>query len=110
MENLFSYGTLREDGVQRAVFGRTVAGSPDTIVGYRLTSVTITDPDAIATSGKAVHTILDPTGNESDQIAGMVLAISAAELGLADVYEDAAYKRVRAPLLSGGEAWVYVRA
>ena len=110
MENLFSYGTLREEGVQRVVFGRTVAGNPDSIVGYRLTSVTITDPDAIATSGKAVHTILDPTGDETDRIAGMVLSISAAELDLADVYEDAAYKRVKVPLLSGGDAWVYVRA
>jgi len=110
MESLFSYGTLREEGVQRAVFGRAVAGSPDSIVGYRLTSVTITDPDAIATSGKAEHTILDPTGDENDRIAGVVLSISAAELELADVYEDAAYKRVRVRLLSGGEAWVYVRA
>jgi hypothetical protein len=110
MESLFSYGTLREEGIQRAVFGRSVAGSPDILVGYRLTSVTITDPDAIETSGKAQHTILDPTGDENDQILEMVLSISAAELDLADIYEDIAYKRVRARLLSGGDAWVYVRA
>jgi len=110
MENLFSYGTLREAGIQRAVFGRAVAGSPDAIVGFRLASVTITDPDAIETSGRAVHTILDPTGDDGDRIEGVVLRITEAELGLADIYEDVAYKRVRVRLLSGGEAWVYVRA
>ena len=110
MENLFSYGTLRQEDIQRAVFGRAVRGTPDALVGYRLASITITDPEAIKTSGKAEHTILDPTGNESDRIEGTVLSISETELTLADIYEDVAYKRVRATLLSGDNAWVYVRA
>jgi len=110
MENLFSYGTLREDGVQRAVFGRGVAGTADAILGYRLQPVTITDPAAIAISGRAGHTILEPTGDERDRVQGMVLRVTGTELSLADAYEDAAYKRVQVRLLSGGEAWVYVRA
>lgn len=110
MESLFSYGTLREDGVQNTVFGRKVAGSPDAILGYRLQPVTITDPAAIAISGRAEHTILEPTGRDEDRVEGMVLLISAAELQLADGYEDAAYRRAKARLRSGAEAWVYVRA
>jgi gamma-glutamylcyclotransferase (GGCT)/AIG2-like uncharacterized protein YtfP len=110
MENLFSYGTLREEAVQRAVFGRRLEGSPDAVIGYRLQSITITDPAAIAISGRADHTILDPTGDDRDQVEGLVLRITEVELGLADTYEDAAYTRVRARLLSGGDAWIYVRA
>jgi hypothetical protein len=110
MENLFSYGTLRDEPVQHAVFGRSLVGSADAVLGYRLESVTITDQAAIAISGKSEHLILIPTGRDSDQVEGMVFQISAAELALADAYEDAAYKRVSAPLRSGGAAWVYVRA
>jgi gamma-glutamylcyclotransferase (GGCT)/AIG2-like uncharacterized protein YtfP len=110
MEMLFSYGTLREDAVQRAVFGRGVAGSPDAIVGHRIQPVVITDPAAVAISGRAEHTILEPTGRDEDRVEGMVLSLTAAELALADAYEDAAYKRVRARLRSGTDVWVYVRA
>lgn len=110
-EKLFSYGTLREEGVQRAVFGHTVAGTPDAILGYRLTAFTISDAGAIAISGRSGHTILDATGDPSDQIEGLVLALTPQDLARADAYEDAAYKRVSAPLRSGtGCAWVYVRA
>jgi hypothetical protein len=110
MENLFSYGTLRDEPVQYAVFGRSLAGSADAVVGYRLESVTITDQAAIAISGKSEHLILDHTGRDGDSVEGMVFQITEAELALADAYEDAAYKRVSAPLRSGGKAWVYVRA
>jgi gamma-glutamylcyclotransferase (GGCT)/AIG2-like uncharacterized protein YtfP len=107
---LFSYGTLREDEVQRAVFGRGVPGGADAILGHRLLQVIITDPAAIAISGRADHTILEPTGNDGDRIEGVVLEITEAELRLADAYEDAAYKRVQVRLRSGQQAWVYVRA
>ena len=33
-ERLFSYGTLRDEAVQRANFGRTLQGSPDAAVRY----------------------------------------------------------------------------
>jgi len=110
VENLFSYGTLRDEPVQHAVFGRSLAGAAAAVLGYRLESVTITDEAAIAISGKSKHLILIPTGLDSDQVEGMVFQITEAELALADAYEDAAYKRVSASLSSGGEAWVYVRA
>jgi hypothetical protein len=40
----------------------------------------------------------------------MVFEITDAELAHADAYEVAAYVRVKAPLVSGLEAWVYVDA
>jgi gamma-glutamylcyclotransferase (GGCT)/AIG2-like uncharacterized protein YtfP len=108
--NLFSYGTLQEEQVQRAVFGGAIAGEADAIVGYRLETVTITDPAAIAISGRADHTMLEPTGNDADTIEGTRFALSEAQLAMADAYEDAAYKRVEVGLRSGARAWVYVRA
>ena len=110
MENSFSYGTLRDEKVQRTVFDRRLNGTSDAIIGYRLRSVTITDPKSITISGHAEHTILEPTGRDPDQIEGMVFQLSENELGLADAYEDKAYKRIEVCLRSGTDAWVYVRA
>jgi hypothetical protein len=45
-----------------------------------------------------------------DLAPGTVFEISEAELAHADAYEVAAYVRVKAPLASGLEAWVYVDA
>ena len=109
-ENLFSYGTLREEKVQLSVFGRKLEGRDDSITGYRLERHDITHADAIAISGTNAHTILHSTGNVHDQIEGRVFRITKKELQLADDYEDASYTRVAARLLSGGEAWVYVKA
>jgi gamma-glutamylcyclotransferase (GGCT)/AIG2-like uncharacterized protein YtfP len=108
-ENLFSYGTLREEKVQFSVFGRRLYGHDDSITGYRLEPLEITHPDAIAISGTNAHTILHSTGKASDRIEGRVYRITKKELQLADDYEDASYKRVAAKLLSGGRAWVYVK-
>jgi gamma-glutamylcyclotransferase (GGCT)/AIG2-like uncharacterized protein YtfP len=108
--HLFSYGTLRQDDVQRALFGRAVAGAADALPGYRVATVTISDPAAIETSGFATHLILDPTGDPADRVEGVVLTLSEAELAIADSYEDAAYARIAARLESGIEAFVYVRA
>jgi gamma-glutamylcyclotransferase (GGCT)/AIG2-like uncharacterized protein YtfP len=110
MENLFSYGTLRETKVQEAVFGRRVEGRADAVVGYRLVPVTITDERAIAISGRPGHTILEETGNSADAVEGVVFALSVEDIARADAYEDAAYKRAALPLRSGGNAWVYVKA
>ena len=41
---------------------------------------------------------------------GALFEITDAELAHADEYEVAAYVRVKAPLASGLEAWVYVDA
>jgi len=35
MGNLFVYGTLKDPKVQKMVFGRVEAGTPDTLDGYK---------------------------------------------------------------------------
>jgi gamma-glutamylcyclotransferase (GGCT)/AIG2-like uncharacterized protein YtfP len=108
-ELLFSYGTLQQEGVQMAQFGRKLSGEADALVGWKQQMVEITDPDVLAKSGKAFHPIVMP-GRKDDQVPGMVFEITAAELAAADNYEVSDYKRVSALLASGKTAWVYVKA
>ena len=109
-ELLFSYGTLRQPGVQRDVFGRQLDGRPDAIVGYDLEYVTITDPRVVASSGSDRHPILKPTDRTGAAIEGTVYRISEGDLAAADDYEVGDYQRVAVPLRSGAQAWVYVFA
>lgn len=107
-EKLFSYGTLQYEHVQLATFGRKLHGHRDLLLGYKLSRLQITNPEVISTSGEAIHPVLIHTGNQIDQVEGMVFDISADELQRADTYEVANYKRVQAQLLSGISAWVYI--
>jgi gamma-glutamylcyclotransferase (GGCT)/AIG2-like uncharacterized protein YtfP len=106
-EKLFSYGTLQQESVQLANFGRRLQGRPDVLAGWRLSTVEITDPEVLAESGLAVHKILVP-GKPSDEIDGVVFEITLEELRAADGYETDAYKRIEVTLQSGAKAWVYV--
>jgi gamma-glutamylcyclotransferase (GGCT)/AIG2-like uncharacterized protein YtfP len=108
-EFLFSYGTLQQDEVQEASFGRLLKGAPDALVGWKQEVVEITDPDVLAKSGKRHHPIVMP-GSEADRVPGMVFEITAEELAAADRYEVSDYQRVAAKLASGLTAWVYVKA
>lgn len=109
-ERLFSYGTLQLPAVQIENFGRELVGNADSIRGYRLAQLKITDPQVIATSGRDVHPILIPTGDDADLVSGMVFLLSPAELLRADSYEVDDYQRVLADCSSGEQAWVYVSA
>jgi len=108
-ELLFSYGTLQQDGVQMAQFGRLLKGRADALLGWRQEMVQITDPDVLAKSGKVFHPIVLP-GRKDDSVPGMVFEITGEELAAADSYEVSDYKRVAAQLKSGATAWVYVKA
>jgi hypothetical protein len=108
MPLLFSYGTLRDPAVQRANFGRELDGREDSVLGFRLGQVRITDPQVISLSGLTHHPILVATGNPSDSVAGTVLTLTDDDLLRADDYEVDDYHRVEAPLASGATAWVYV--
>jgi Gamma-glutamyl cyclotransferase, AIG2-like len=110
MPKLFSYGTLQQEDVQLATFGRRLVGVADALVGYRQSMVTIDDPEVVRRSGKTHHPIVAFTGQGEDRAPGTVFEISDAELAHADEYEVAAYVRVKARLTSGLEAWVYVDA
>jgi hypothetical protein len=107
-ENLFSYGTLQSESVQLATFGRKLEGKPDTLPGYRLVMITVTDEDFVAKSGTANHRNLEYTSNASDFIEGTVLKVTKKELEQADAYEPEGYKRVSARLKSGADAWIFV--
>ncbi len=109
MAYLFSYGTLQQESVQMASFGRRLKGAPDVLPGWRREMVEITDADVFALSGERCHPILVP-GQPSDEVEGMVFEITDEELASADRYEVADYKRVSVTLKSGVEAWVYVQA
>jgi hypothetical protein len=106
--SLFSYGTLQLPDVQRATFGRLLEGRADVMTGFVLAPLTITDAEVVRVSGAAVHSIARRTGDPADRIAGVVLAITPAELDASDRYEVDAYARVEVQLLSGALAFVYV--
>jgi hypothetical protein len=107
---LFSYGTLRQENVQLATFGRRLEGRADALAGFALSPMTIADRAVIAASGAAVHTIARPSGNPADRVPGTVFAITADELEAADRYESGPIVRIRVRLESGAEAFVYVAA
>src|SRR5690349_1501092 len=111
MPKLFSYGTLQQENVQLATFGRRLTGAADSLVGFRRTLFEITDAEVIRTSGKTHHPMASYSGVASDTIPGMVFEVTQAEIELADRYEtDPAYHRVQTTLLSGVQAWVYADA
>jgi len=107
---LFSYGTLRQENVQRATFGRLLEGRPDALAGYALSPMPIDDPEVVATSGLAVHTIARPSGDPGDLVPGIVFSVTPTELEAADRYEVDGIVRIRVRLASGAEAFVYVAA
>lgn len=110
VERLFSYGTLRLPQVQRELFGAELPTTPDTLVGWRLRMLRITDAAVLAMSGEAEHPILEHTGEASDRVEGAVIDLTTDQLAAADAYEVDEYRRVRASLASGLEAWVYAGA
>ncbi|CAO3361404.1 gamma-glutamylcyclotransferase family protein [Azospirillum melinis] len=107
---LFSYGTLQQDNVQLASFGRLLTGRADAMPGYRCDMLEITDPEVIRTSGKRFHPVVSESGDPADEVAGTLFEITPEELAAADSYEVADYRRVMVRLRSGADAWVYVKA
>lgn len=56
----FSYGTLQQERVQLASFGRILQGVPDAIVGFRKELVEIKDASVLEASGEQSHPIVVP--------------------------------------------------
>src|SRR6516164_2340798 len=101
MVALFSYGTLRQREVQLATYRRELEGAPDSLTGYRLASLIISDPRVVEISGKPVHMIARASGSSDDRIDGFVFEISEDELAATDRYEVDVYARVEVTLESG---------
>jgi hypothetical protein len=109
MPLLFSYGTLRDPAVQRAVFGRELTATTDDLLGFARRVVEVRDL-AFAAANGPVHAIVQYTGRDDDRTAGSVLEVTDAELVMSDAYEPAGYKRVEARFGSGRRGWVYAEA
>ena len=105
---LFSYGTLRQPEVQRAVFGRELDSDPDVLIGFELSEVAITDPSVIAASGCDRHPILRRS-NDDRRVPGSALRLKLSDLASADHYEVGDYERISVTLASGRSAYVYVQ-
>nr|WP_299382758.1 gamma-glutamylcyclotransferase family protein [Allomuricauda sp.] len=99
MEYLFTYGTLQDQQVQQYIFGRTLNGAPDFLLGFKKTEN--------AVYGR--YPLVVQTNNPKDKVMGMVYAVSLHELAQADVYETSAYTRSKFALESGQKAWTYVK-
>jgi gamma-glutamylcyclotransferase (GGCT)/AIG2-like uncharacterized protein YtfP len=110
MPLLFSYGTLQQEAVQMATFGRLLRGQPDELIGFAQSMLKIEDPEFVTTSGKAYHSIVKLNGRNDSRVRGTVFEVSDSELEKADQYEPAGYKRISAKLASGKQAWVYADA
>jgi hypothetical protein len=109
MPLLFSYGTLQDERVQLATFGRRLDGYTDEILGYQPSRVRIPDPAVAAALGQTHYTNATFTGAHADRVAGTVFTVTNDELEAADGYERSAhYVRVVAILTNGDAAWVYV--
>lgn len=108
-QRVFSYGTLQLPAVQEALLGRQVATVSDSLPGWRLERVTITDAKVIATSGSDSHPILR-RASAGETVDGAYLIIDDDELAALDAYEVPDYVRIEVTLASGVRVWVYVAA
>lgn len=109
MPLVFSYGTLQKESVQLATFGRLLVGSSDALPGYSETRVPIVDPAQRAATGLTHYANAEHNGDYNNQVKGTAFELSAAELAIADGYEQIAdYARIEVTLVSGQRAWVYV--
>ncbi len=96
MEYLFVYGTLQDPSVQQRIMGRTVVGTPDVLEGFYKSSMSMPE---------GIYPVVIP--RHGHEVSGQVLEVSIEELLKMDVYETTAYRRIRVPLRSGRETWVY---
>ncbi len=97
-KKIFVYGTLQQPEVQTKVIGRVVKSTPDTLSGFRKSTIEI-DGD--------VYPIIEEDSNSDEEIDGLVLDIEEEELKNLDEYETNAYRREKVTLKSGLLVWVY---
>jgi gamma-glutamylcyclotransferase (GGCT)/AIG2-like uncharacterized protein YtfP len=105
MEKLFAYGSLKNEDIQKDLFGRILEGTFETLIGYVVKQIQIEEEFGI------VHyPIITETQNAEDTINGVVYSVSSEELRQTDLYEGLHYKRVEVQLQSNQKAWAYSAA
>jgi gamma-glutamylcyclotransferase (GGCT)/AIG2-like uncharacterized protein YtfP len=97
-EYLFTYGTLQNITIQKAVFGRALEGTSDTLSGYKIASEKVL----------GTYPVIIKTAHLTDVLEGKMYQITPQELKRADSYEGELYKRTAVVLSSGKTAWVYM--
>lgn len=110
MPLLFSYGTLQDEEVQFALFGRRLVGRKAHLLGYAQEGIQLGDAEFTRGNSASRFTILRIAHSQAAPVEGTVFEVTERELELADEYEPAEYKRVEARLASGEHTWVYVDA
>ena len=89
------------------LFKRLLHGSKDILGGYRIETIEITDEAFLSKGEEKFQRTLVATNDKSDAVEGTVFEVSAEELLHADKYEPDNYIRIKVPLQSGKEAWIY---
>ena len=107
MERIFSYGTLLQKGVQLEICGRILNGKKDTVKGFCVKNIEITDEFALITSHEKIHPIIFFTGQSKHKVPGTVFEVTHDDLLKIDRYEVDEYKRVEVTLISGKKSWIY---
>jgi hypothetical protein len=90
------------------LFGRKIVGEPDSLQGYKLASIDISDPVFLAKGEAKSQLTVVQTNDIADSINGTALAFTNEELLTADQYEPVGYVRVSVKLVSGKPAWLYI--
>jgi hypothetical protein len=108
MPLLFSYGTLQQEPVQLATFGRALEGQRDELRRYERAFVPVSNPALVARYGMTVTDTVAFTGKAEDGVEGTTLEVTDEELARSDEYETPFdYNRIFLILASGRAAWVY---
>lgn len=105
---IFSYGTLQLEKVQIETYGRILKGSEDSLLGFKLDALEITDPEVLKKSAQKFHPIARQGACPEDSIKGKIFEITEEELIATNDYEVSDYQRISAAFKSGRKAWVYV--
>jgi hypothetical protein len=104
-EYFFSYGTLQKEETQLELLGRILNGTSDSLRGYKLSLIDIKDQ-----SITGCHPVAMLTKDKDDIIDGTIFEVTAEDLELFDSYKVDDFRKVKAVLDSGKEAWLYVEA
>lgn len=95
--DVFIYGTIRSEDVQRELFGRTVHGQPDSVSGYKLLNNIVIDGER--------YPYLSPEKNGI--VYGVRIKLSTEELVALDVFEASEYTRKEIVTDGGHTAYAY---
>lgn len=109
MPYLFSYGTLQLVTVQIETFGRKLHGKIDSLAGYEIKMLEITDAEVLRKSNQKFHPIIEYTGDLSSKVEGVLFEVTENEILQADTYEVEQYQRVEAVFDSGLVGYIYIK-